>query len=754
MRMKTMFNKRRFLAALSAVLLISAALVASCTNPLDGYSDKQDNNSVEAPAGKGLVRINITDPNAKSILPSLPAVGTMYYSVQFVGTATTTIGASTALTYSALNNVPIALDADTYAITITAWKEAAKTNALAGWTGSATVSSGTPTTVSANLEGWTTSGTGTFTYTITVPALPTTTTTAWTITTPPTSYTTCEMEVRNASNALVGSVIDLSTPANRTGSIPSISSGYYTVKITLSAANCQNRVVGPIDMLIFNTLTSDYSYSVPALNQNEFSVAFNLNGKNDDDGTCTTTTQSGISNAGTVSNPGNPGDNGYDFVGWHDNAAGSGTAWTFGSSGTKVFKDTTLYAQWTPKTATTINIAAIDGVTAPVTGATPVTAVTATAQYTGTVAWSGNPTTFAGGTAYTATITLTPKSGYTLTGVTADFFTVSGASPVNNSADSGVITAVFPATDTTINIAAIGGVTAPATGGTPVTAITTTAQYTGTVAWKRTSDDDPLTGNFAASTEYTATITLTPTTGFTLTGVAADFFTVSGATATNSANSGVITAVFPATAATTISIAAISGVVAPTAGVVPVSAITETAQYTGTVAWSGSPAIFAETTAYTATITLTPKTGYTLTGVAANFFTVSGASPVNNSADSGVITAVFPTTGTVSNGAALNITFTLTDASISPTVPSSISYSDILDGSKTITFALQGGTYTGVTWTLDGVTATSGNSDTGLTINATSNLLPYLVSGTHVLNVRGLKGGVSYSASTEFTISN
>jgi hypothetical protein len=93
-----------------------------------------------------------------------------------------------------------------------------------------------------------------------------------------------------------------------------------------------------------------------------------------------------------------------------------------------------------------INTAAIAGVTAPITGATPVTTTTAGTGYTGTVSWSGSPSTFAAVTTYTATITLTPTSGYILTGVTSNFFTVAGASSVTHSADSGVITAVFPRT--------------------------------------------------------------------------------------------------------------------------------------------------------------------------------------------------------------------------------------------------------------------------------------------------------------------
>lgn len=94
-----------------------------------------------------------------------------------------------------------------------------------------------------------------------------------------------------------------------------------------------------------------------------------------------------------------------------------------------------------------------------------------------------------------------------------------------------------------ISTLAIPGVTAPARGSVPdVTAINTT-QYTGTITWS------PADSPFAASKVYTATVVLTPKTGFTLTGVAANAFTIAGTTATNAANSGTVTAVFPATGA-------------------------------------------------------------------------------------------------------------------------------------------------------------------------------------------------------------
>ena len=290
-----------------------------------------------------------------------------------------------------------------------------------------------------------------------------------------------------------------------------------------------------------------------------------------------------------------------------------------------------------PTPAAVINIAAIPDVTKPATGATPATTITATAQYIGTVTWAPADDPFVGETAYTATITLTPKTGFTLTGVAANFFTVAGtSSPATNTVDSGIVTAVFPATAAAvIDIAAIPDVTVPATGATPVTEITETAQYTGTVTWA------PDHSTFAGETVYTATITLTAKTGFTLTGVTENFFTVADATTdTNPANSGVVTAVFPETAAV-INIAAIPDVTKPAVGATP-AAITETDQYTGTVTWAPTDDPF-DVGTYTAWITLTAKTGFTLTGVAANFFTVADAA-ATNAVNSGVVTAVFPPT--------------------------------------------------------------------------------------------------------------
>mgnify|MGYP004680136085 FL=1 len=96
----------------------------------------------------------------------------------------------------------------------------------------------------------------------------------------------------------------------------------------------------------------------------------------------------------------------------------------------------------------TVTEPAIGGVTAPVVGEKPVTAIAEGKQFTGTVTWSPDLVNgkFGPQTVYTATITLTPKVGYKLDGVAANFFTVAGATSVSNGANSGVVTAVFQAT--------------------------------------------------------------------------------------------------------------------------------------------------------------------------------------------------------------------------------------------------------------------------------------------------------------------
>ena len=116
------------------------------------------------------------------------------------------------------------------------------------------------------------------------------------------------------------------------------------------------------------------------------------------------------------------------------------------ATGKSNYSETVSSAARGPVEVSVIAATNISGVTAPKLGATQVSSIASTAEYTATISWNPNHSTFAPSTAYTATITLKAKDGYTLTGVSANQFKVSGAT-ATNPVNSGVITAVFPATE-------------------------------------------------------------------------------------------------------------------------------------------------------------------------------------------------------------------------------------------------------------------------------------------------------------------
>jgi len=319
---------------------------------------------------------------------------------------------------------------------------------------------------------------------------------------------------------------------------------------------------------------------------------------------------------------------------------------------------------------TVINISAIQGVTVPSKGGTPVTTITENAQYSGTVTWSPNHPTFAASTVYTATITLTPKTGYKLQGVAANFFTVEGATSVSNAANSGVITVVFPFTANAEGTRSItidmydsygdgwddnGALRINVNGVDIANNVRVQSGSTNTYTFNVTTGDVVqvywVAGSYQSENSFIVYYTDTPPNPVfnqsSWNGINALVYKlkgtmdgISGGTLLGSftvGNSGGNTDQI-------IDIATIQGINIPITGAVPVISIAENAQYSGTVTWSPNHSTFAAITQYTATITLTPKTGYTLQGITENFFTVEGAIPVSNAANSGIITAVFPKT--------------------------------------------------------------------------------------------------------------
>ena len=230
---------------------------------------------------------------------------------------------------------------------------------------------------------------------------------------------------------------------------------------------------------------------------------------------------------------------------------------------------------------------------------------------------------------------LAVKAGYTNSAIGSAAYTQAVAT-----APSAVILAVGSSNP-------VGGVTnvaIPAAGATD-----TTGAVTGWVT--ATADTIKFTVTNGGSSASTITINGSPyTSGDNYTISAASTLTIVVTTTETNKVTAVRTFTVSVSAPIVINTAAISGVTAPVTGATPVTTTTAGTGYTGTVTWSPSVSgTFAYNTTYTATVTLTAASGYTLTGVTANFFTVSGAT-ATNAINTGLVTAVFPTTATLPAG--------------------------------------------------------------------------------------------------------
>ena len=358
-----------------------------------------------------------------------------------------------------------------------------------------------------------------------------------------------------------------------------------------------------------------------------------------------------------------------------------------------------------PKTINT----AITQLTAPVKNEVPQTEIE-TDEYTATVVWSPEVTDkFGYDTVYTATITITPKTNYTVKGIAENGYTVSGAETVTNEADSATVTAVYSATGS-YDTVDTNEFTKPLeivgwTYGDTPNAPTATAKY-GTIKYTystaadgeyseivptdagtyyvkaKVEETDKYTGlesdavEFVIGKKILTNDSITKIADQTYTGeeikpvievkdgdkilVLDTDYTVAyekNIKASEEAKAkvemisnnykGTLEKLFTILPKT-INTAII--LTAPVKNGVPQTEM-ETNEYTATVAWS--PEVtdkFGYSTVYTATITITPKANYTVKGIAENGYTVSGAQTVTNEADSATITAVYAATGSKSSG--------------------------------------------------------------------------------------------------------
>ena len=262
-------------------------------------------------------------------------------------------------------------------------------------------------------------------------------------------------------------------------------------------------------------------------------------------------------------------------------------------------------------------------VAAPVTGAAPNTyASTTSAGFAiSPVSWSPNNNPFLGSTNYAATVTLTANSGYTFDGFNNAYAQINGytATVTNKTSSSLTMSYTFPATlPVTIANANIT-ITQPITSATPdISASTTDTGFTiGSVSW------NPVDSPFKGNTEYTATVTLAASLGYTFAGQSTA--TINGKTATitiapgSNGKTATVSYTFPATEQSVpISQVLISGITVPVRDEIPnnTATIASGSNFTtNSVVWEPGHSPFEASTKYKVIVTLKANAGYTFTGL-------------------------------------------------------------------------------------------------------------------------------------------
>ena len=345
-------------AALAAVLLITAMLVITCTEPLTPggitVPQKGEREVFVPPPGKGYIIVNLPTEAGRTILPAAPTIES--YKVEIVNRVTTgnsydetdTTAAPDYDNFGTGNKEIFVVDNGTYDVTVFGLTD---TNVIvaAGESGTAgvQVSSGVGA-VTITLKEIVKSGqNGTLVYT---PSLPTGFTTA--NPTAGTATATAEVYPDGASTTL--------TSGNNT-----LESGYYWVKVVLSKAKYETVT----HTQIVHIYAGQISTWAPTLtmNKNAYDVTYDENGA--DTPASPVVVDSGTGGLGwTHAQPitlnaaydaddsgADPSKSGYQFLGWYTADTG-GAKWAFGTSGTLLYRDRTLYAQYEEIPAGGLNI--------------------------------------------------------------------------------------------------------------------------------------------------------------------------------------------------------------------------------------------------------------------------------------------------------------------------------------------------------------------------------------------------------------
>jgi uncharacterized repeat protein (TIGR02543 family) len=389
-KMKT--KKRGALAALAAVLLLSAVLITSCIDPINPgglfVPKDKDQPAFVPPPGMGYVMLSFGDDSGRTIRPPTSsftgASSFSFFDVYFNDKVyddqdSEDTDHSKAFTNITAANIgdPLTLFPRTYEVIVWAYisggTSGTTTTAVAYGANLTQVITGTGDTVAIVLHEITSGGNGTFTLNLSKPST--------------NAATTTSMVITPLATGTPGTPVTL-TDALLNTYTTSLTAGYYRVEITLSrdygsTGIAMSTTIREI-LHIYQGMTSTYTRTLPPVNTDRYTITYTLNNgttATEDEHVKHGTAIAGPATAGAV-----PTRTGYTFDGWFTTAGSTGgtrrititEAGLNPSPGTAYMPlaNETVYARWTSTGATMTITVAMDDNDSPqleitTTGSTP-----------------------------------------------------------------------------------------------------------------------------------------------------------------------------------------------------------------------------------------------------------------------------------------------------------------------------------------------------------------------------------------------
>ena len=280
--MKTMLKKCGKYTAMAAMLLVMAALITNCIEPISPSSIKDDYRGYEPPPpGKAYLWLDFAESNIRTIMPGKPNVTALEYNLTITHASEATIS-ETGIDHDALTAPRTLTLGESYEVTVDAFTAGTTTPVIGSFTTPVTaISENNP--IDIVLVAVKTGVNGTFT---------------WDLEYNNGDFTSLDTATMNvytnpAMTTLVSGFteVDLTdTPANSTG-LP-ITAGTYYVRIILNNDDGLLQEETIVEVLrVYGGLTSHYSSDFAALVQNRFPVTINYNNGATDGGSDVTVPQ-------------------------------------------------------------------------------------------------------------------------------------------------------------------------------------------------------------------------------------------------------------------------------------------------------------------------------------------------------------------------------------------------------------------------------------------------------------------------------